>query len=502
MKRIILAGINCLIIVFCLLSVPAVAQQRPTKDSLYSEILKEQRRLQVILPENYNPANKYDVIYAVDGEWHTDFISQVQQQMISFGFMPANIIVGIHNTYKNGVNYRDRDLTPSYNAMQALSGHADNFLSFIKKELIPWVNKTYSTTGKNSLFGASHGGTFTMFALLTEPTLFDSYIAADPSFWWDNGFMSKLAAEKLPSLAGMHKTLHICGRLGDAYEGMGIVRMDSVLKTKAPEGIVWKCIPYPDETHNSTKYKSIYDGLKFAYAGYSSDKIVFHPMNGILVKDSTARIFLESENSYVRYTTDGTDPGISSAKMKSVTTLAGPAVLKAKIVSVRANSEVTIGNFKEGVPLPSTTKPKKAKPGGVNYFYYEGEWDKLPDFKKLTPVQSGIADKDFNLSKFPRQSNFACVFEGYLEIERDGHYVFGIGSDDGTRLYLSNQLLIDNDGIHNNRNDKTFLLPLKKGFYPIRLEYFRKKGNFLRLMYLTPGANEPISIPPVLQYSN
>jgi hypothetical protein len=415
--------------------------------------------------------------------------------------MPSNFIVGIHNTYINGRNYRDRDLTPTHNDEQSLSGSAANFLSFIKKELVPYINKIYPTTGSNTLFGQSHGGTFTMFALLTEPRLFDSYIAADPSFWWDNRYMAKLAMEKLPSLEGMHKTLHICGREGGAYEGMGIVRMDSVLKARAPASLSWKCIAYPDETHNSTKYKSIYDGLKWSYAGYGTDKIELHPMRGIVMKNIPITVYLDNDNNYVHYTTDGTEPTISSPKMGQLTFVPHAGVVKAKAISARISSEVTEVNFTEGNAMPAMEKPKNAKPGGARYSYYEGEWDKLPDFKKLKPVLTGISTDTFNINKLPRQTNFAILYEGYLEIEKDGYYIFGIRSDDGSRLFIGNQLLIDYDGIHGNGKDQTYVLPLQKGFYPIRFEYFRKSGRGIKVVYLTPGATQPMPLPTKLTYT-
>jgi len=75
-------------------------------------------------------------------------------------------------------------------------------------------------------------------------------------------------------------------------------------------------------------------------------------------------------------------------------------------------------------------------------------------------------------------------------------------ADDGAKLFLKNKLLIDYDGTHSRRSSQTFLVPLKKGFYPIRLEYFQKdKGMDLRLRYLIPGSKEPIDIPTELLYS-
>ncbi|MGZ4000175.1 MAG: PA14 domain-containing protein, partial [Mucilaginibacter sp.] len=91
--------------------------------------------------------------------------------------------------------------------------------------------------------------------------------------------------------------------------------------------------------------------------------------------------------------------------------------------------------------------------------------------------------------------------------KEDGYYIFGMSSDDGSRLYISNQLLLDDDGLHDNSANKSYILPLRKGFYPIRLEYFQKDGgSSLRLIYLTPSMlntthPSPMAIPRELQYS-
>ena len=139
------------------------------------------------------------------------------------------------------------------------------------------------------------------------------------------------------------------------------------------------------------------------------------------------------------------------------------------------------------------------------YGYYEGEWDKLPDFKTLKPVKTGLIDSSFNIDNFPRKNNFALLIEGHLEVKDDGYYIFALDSDDGSKLYLDNRLLIDYDGLHGGGNNKSYIVPLQKGFYPFRLEYFQKDGGrTLKLVYVTPaiGSPKPIAIPLQLQYSN
>jgi uncharacterized protein len=61
------------------------------------------------------------------------------------------------------------------------SGGADNFLSFFKQELIPWVDRQYRTDPSHRvLAGHSSAGLFAVYAMFQEPGLFRSYVANSP----------------------------------------------------------------------------------------------------------------------------------------------------------------------------------------------------------------------------------------------------------------------------------------------------------------------------------
>ena len=184
--------------------------------------------------------------------------------------------------------------------------------------------------------------------------------------------------------------------------------------------------------------------------------------------------------------------------------LLGASKLQVTSFSNRPQYNKTVsGNFTAlAAPLPSGSKPKNMQAGGLAYYYYEGIWDSLPDFKKLTPLQSGLAGKDFDIKKFPKQHNIACLLNGQLEIKTDGYYIFGIEAAGGAKLFVANQLLIDYNGIHSGDQFQSFLVPLVKGFYPMRIEYFQKDGNpLLNFGYITPEHSNPGAIPAELEYS-
>ncbi|MBB6108146.1 Predicted hydrolase of the alpha/beta superfamily [Mucilaginibacter lappiensis] len=470
-------------------------------DSINSDILKQKRLIEVFTPANYKPGStdKYDVLYVLDGgNWNTGLILQVQHFLENENYMPPTIIVSIM-----GID-RNKDLTPTHMDDWKTSGGADKFLSFIKNELIPHIDKTYPSNGDNTLWGHSLGGLFVMYALLNEPKTFKSYIAVDPSLWWDKLYLPKMAAGKLPALAGLNTILFMGGREGNDGKGMKIDTMSTILKKAAPADLTWKFVTYPEETHASVRLKTTYDALKFSYAGFNN-QIEFHPMNGIVLKDKPIKIWYFNDTTKVHYTLDGTVPTVSSKQMQSEITLTGAAKVTNKHFTIRSRYDrVTTGDFMIGKTFPAISKPGNIKPGGFNYTYYEGKWEEWPDFKNLkNPVKIGLTNNDFDVDKIQRKNNnLALLIDGLLEAKEDGYYIFILDSDKGSKLYLDNKLLMKWDGSYNQ--PCTYILPLAKGFHALRLEYFHKYEGFkLKLSYLTPSilnTKKPIEIPLDLQY--
>ncbi len=66
----------------------------------------------------------------------------------------------------------------------------------------------------------------------------------------------------------------------------------------------------------------------------------------------------------------------------------------------------------------------------LNYAYFEGSWENLPDFATLTPVKTGTS-VGIDLTVARRSDNFALQFDGFLHLEREGDYTFYLKSDDG-----------------------------------------------------------------------
>jgi hypothetical protein len=106
------------------------------------------------------------------------------------GFLPEAIIVGITwgGENPNPDLLRRRDFTPTEEKLQLPSGGADKFLSFIKNELVPFIDTEFRTkTNDRTLMGSSLGGLFTLYAMLNETSLFNKYVLTSPAISWDSG---------------------------------------------------------------------------------------------------------------------------------------------------------------------------------------------------------------------------------------------------------------------------------------------------------------------------
>jgi predicted alpha/beta superfamily hydrolase len=182
-----------------------------------------------------------------DGGMAEDFLHVAGLLEVSIGneTMRPFVLVGIENTE------RRRDLTgPTQNAEdKKIAPHVGGsaaFRRFIRTELMPVVNSRYRTTSETAIIGESLAGLFIVETFFLEPDLFDTYIAFDPSVWWNDGALVKTAASRMPASAG-HKTLYVASSRDD--RGGFIAQLADVFRAKVPPNVMWYYEPMPKETH-------------------------------------------------------------------------------------------------------------------------------------------------------------------------------------------------------------------------------------------------------------
>ncbi len=165
-----------------------------SEHQLQSTILDESRTYWVNLPASYHEEEasyqRYPVLIVLDGHAHFKSITGMVNYM-STGYngnrkIPEMIVVGIQN-----VNRR-RDFTPDKIITRRAndSGGGEKFLAFLEGELLPQLDKDFRTSSYKMLFGHSLGGLLAVHTYMKEKTLFNSFLAIDPSFGtWDTPTM-------------------------------------------------------------------------------------------------------------------------------------------------------------------------------------------------------------------------------------------------------------------------------------------------------------------------
>lgn len=257
-----------------------------TVDTVYSKILNEKRTVLIHMPQG-DKDQRYPVLYILDGVDYFQSAVAIDEQLS--GVLPYMIIVGITNTV------RDRDLTPTFVKGHNVSGGGENFMSFIEKELIPYVDAHYPAAPYRVFSGHSLGGLTVMNAFFNHTELFNAYIAIDPSIWWDNQQWIKKQEPKLPKLDLKNKSLFVAiannipagldtNTVQNDKSGMSLVTQAVLpfvhfLRENKPQGLRWTSKFYPNERHGTVELAAEYDALHylFDYYHFGTSQFMEHP---------------------------------------------------------------------------------------------------------------------------------------------------------------------------------------------------------------------------------
>jgi predicted alpha/beta superfamily hydrolase len=258
---------------------------KPDIVTLFSKTLNEPRKLLIYTPEKdtANPQRTYPVLYLLDGDSHFTLLAEYCRYLSRWdvNVIPEMIVVGICNTQ------RTRDLTPTHSIIDYFghpdtsatswlkpSGGNDKFLQFIREELMPYLETHYQTQPFKILAGHSFGGITAINCLLTNPDMFNAYIAISPSFWWDREYLLQLTDKTWAKGTTLNKTLFY----SDASEGVAdkstfhanLQKFDSLITQRHIVGLSHKYIYYPEDTHMTEPVKAYYDALRFTFTRSAS----------------------------------------------------------------------------------------------------------------------------------------------------------------------------------------------------------------------------------------
>ncbi|UCD05569.1 MAG: alpha/beta hydrolase [candidate division WOR-3 bacterium] len=244
-----------------------------TKYTIRSEILGTDRSFIVNPPEGYESTElHYPVLYVLDAEYFYYQSHGALQFLSECGYnsnrpVPQMILVAVLDDDRN------RDFTPTHAPVQGplrfpTSGGAAAYLEHVEKELRPFIDANFRTSG-SILAGWSLGGLFAFYTFLEKPELFASYIAISPSLWWNNQEPLGWVKDRIPDSTDFRQKLVITqgalegGDIGNSVKG-GIVPL---LEEKKMRG--WAYVEIPGVSHNYTPYTALYEGLQAAFPDFA-----------------------------------------------------------------------------------------------------------------------------------------------------------------------------------------------------------------------------------------
>jgi predicted alpha/beta superfamily hydrolase len=273
-------------LLLCMMSLCIMAQVvRPAKrsgnfvlgkvETLHSDILGEDRILNVYLPEAYDSTARYPVIYLLDGSADEDFIHIVG--LVQFNTflwvnrIPKSIVIGIANTNRK-YNFTSLSNRESDNKLIPKNGGSADFIAFIEKELQPYVNKKYAANSSRTLIGQSLGGLLATEILFTKPRLFNKYIIISPSLWWKDGYLLRENPAILSSIYADPTAIYIgVGKEGsiDGSKNHIMEEDAKLLAAKIRQGQsknVKVFFDYlPDEDHATVTHQAVFNALRLLY---------------------------------------------------------------------------------------------------------------------------------------------------------------------------------------------------------------------------------------------
>ncbi|MCO5259445.1 MAG: alpha/beta hydrolase-fold protein [Crocinitomicaceae bacterium] len=220
---------------------------------LESTILNDSRNINVWLPSEYKGGKKrYTVLFIPSGEESSNFMTFTSTiaRLIDENAISPMIVVGIESV-SNDANLKLADFSQAES-----NSDFEKYLTFIKKELEPKINKSYRTNTLTAVIGESVAGLFVLETYLLKPETFDYYIAFDPAIWMNDYQYVKDLDKYLVDLEYPGKTLWFAGSSSpDVSKSTRIIA--KTLKKRNVVNLSWY---YADEV--GEKHETIFRNTK------------------------------------------------------------------------------------------------------------------------------------------------------------------------------------------------------------------------------------------------
>jgi predicted alpha/beta superfamily hydrolase len=236
--------------------------------TLPSAALGEERRINVWLPPSYGKTDaRYPVIYLIDGGLEQDFhhISGLAQLGAISWLTQEMIVVGVETVD------RRRELAFPVERELGLreefptAGEAGLFRRYLVEEVKPFIAERYRLSGEDALLGESLAGLFIVETYLRRPEAFDTYIAMDPSLWWDDGRLGDEAPALLAGHGAERKRLWLSLGSETLEQPRFADPLIATLKAQPAEELEFRNEPRPNLSHATIYHPTAWEALQAFY---------------------------------------------------------------------------------------------------------------------------------------------------------------------------------------------------------------------------------------------
>ncbi len=242
-----------------------------------------------------------------------------------------------------------------------------------------------------------------------------------------------------------------------------------------------------------------YQALRIQKTGYNFpvDPVKISAFSGYFYKSTKVRLYTYDDLE-IRYTLDGSIPGRKSILYKKPIKITKETLLKAVSFNEKSQQSEVVSMQFTNTMLPPWAEDENVSPG-IRYHYYEGQWWKLPDFSKLDVIESGIIST-VKMPELNQLDHVGLTFSGFIDIKETGVYTFYCSSDDGTRLWIDDSLIVDNDGCH-SEIEVGGQIGLEKGLHKINVHFFENSGGeVLKVRFDGPGIEKQVIPEQILKH--
>ena len=217
-----------------------------------SAILKEDRRLQVYLPDSYQKTKKhYPVLFVMDSQRYFLHAIAHQKTLRFQDKTPELIVVGLttDNDKRRKWLYPDREA----------------FIKFLSQELVPWIHDNYRASEERLYFGWEMAAGLVPDLIVNQPDLFQAYFMASPTH------VNRQRIDNIARYLQQTKSEHfIYATLGsvETWSTPSMALLDKAVKASSSNSMNWQYDLLDDQDHYTTPLLTIDNGLLKFYSDY------------------------------------------------------------------------------------------------------------------------------------------------------------------------------------------------------------------------------------------